>query len=83
MAANDLLPGIRACMRTVLQLSEEEAAGIGPETTPLLVPRWTSLTHVQLVLELERAFPVTFDADDIAGMASVKAIIDALERLNP
>jgi acyl carrier protein len=80
MPTRDLLPGIRACMKDVLQLNDEETAGVGPETTPLLVPRWTSLTHVQLILELERTFGVTFDADDIAAMGSVKAILNALEQ---
>jgi acyl carrier protein len=67
-------------MQTVLQLSDEEAARIGPATTPLAVPGWDSLAHVQIVLELERAFGMTFDADEIAALASVGAIIAALER---
>ena len=67
-------------MQTVLHLSDEDAARIGPETTPLLVPGWNSLAHVQLILELERAFGVTFDADQIALLASVGAIIAALEQ---
>jgi acyl carrier protein len=80
MLTKDLLPGIRACMKNVLQLTDEEAAGVGLETTPLGVPRWTSLTHVQLILELEHTFGVTFEADEIASMGSVKAIINALEQ---
>jgi acyl carrier protein len=67
-------------MQRVLALRDDEAAAIGPETTPLLVPRWNSLAHVQLMLELERAFGVTFDADEIADLASVGAIVAALER---
>lgn len=67
-------------MQTVLHLSDEETARIGPETTPLLVPRWDSLAHVQLILELERAFGLTFDAEEIASLASVDAIITKLER---
>jgi acyl carrier protein len=67
-------------MQTVLQLSDEDAARIGPDTTPLLVPGWNSLAHVQIMLELERAFGVAFDAEEIAGMASVAAMIAALER---
>jgi len=74
------LTGIRRCMQTVLHLSDEETAGIGPETTAVLLPGWNSLAHVQLMLELERAFGVTFDADEIAALASVGAIIAALER---
>ena len=67
-------------MQTVLDLSDEDTARIGPETTPLLVPRWDSLAHVQLILELERTFGLTFDAEEIASLASVGAIIATLER---
>jgi acyl carrier protein len=74
------LPAIQRCMQTVLRLSDEDAARIGPAATPLLVPGWNSLAHVQIVLELERAFGVTFDGDEIAGMASVAAMMAALER---
>ena len=75
-----LLPQIRGCIQAVLGLTDEEAAGINLETTPLQLPRWTSLGHLQLVLELERSFGVTFEADDIAALASVAAIVEALER---
>jgi acyl carrier protein len=67
-------------MQTVLRLSDEDAARIGPDTTPLLVPGWNSLAHVEIMLELERTFGVTFDPDEIASMASVAAIIAALAR---
>ena len=67
-------------MQSVLHLSDEEAARIGADATPLTVAGWNSLAHVQLMLELERAFDVTFDAEEIAGLASVAAIMTALGR---
>jgi acyl carrier protein len=67
-------------MKTALQLTDEEAARISAGATPVQVPAWTSLAHVQLILELERAFDVMFDAGEIASMASVPAIMAALER---
>lgn len=78
-----VLPGIRRCLQTVLQLSDADTARIGPDTTPLAIPGWNSLAHVQIMLELERVFDVTFDADEIAALASVSAIIAALERPRP
>ena len=77
---NDSLPGIRRCMQTVLHLSDEDAARVSPETTPLVMPAWNSLAHVQIILELERVFGVTFDAGEIASLASVGAMMAALER---
>jgi acyl carrier protein len=67
-------------MQTVLRLSDEDTARIGPDTTPLQVPGWNSLAHVQIILELERAFDVMFDADEIGALASVGAIVAVLER---
>jgi acyl carrier protein len=67
-------------MQTALKLTDEQAARIGADATPVTVPGWNSLAHVQLILELERAFDVTFDADEIAALASVGAIAAALER---
>lgn len=77
---SETLSGIQRCMQSVLTLTDEDAARIGPETTPLAVPGWNSMAHVQIVLELERAFGVAFDADEIAGIASVAAMIAAIER---
>ena len=77
---SETLPGIQRCMQTVLHLSDEDTARISGATTPLTVAGWNSLAHVQIMLELERAFVVTFDPDEIAGMASVAAMIAALER---
>jgi acyl carrier protein len=71
---------IRECLRKVLALSDAEAAAVGPDSTPVQLPRWTSLAHVLLVLELERAFDVTFEAEEIAALASVGSILSALER---
>jgi len=74
-----VLPGIRRCLQTVLKLSDADTARIGLDTTPLVIPGWNSLAHVQIILEVERVFDVTFDADEIAALASVGAIAAALE----
>ena len=74
------LEQIRASLGAVLKLNERERAAVGVETTPLELVGWTSLAHIELVLELERRFDVTFEAEEIASLASVKAIVDALDR---
>jgi acyl carrier protein len=47
------------------------------------VSGWTSLAHLELILMLERTFDVTFEADEIAQLASVAAIVGALEKRRP
>jgi acyl carrier protein len=35
------------------------------------IPQWDSVAHMKLVAELEQAFDVMFDTDDIIDMSSV------------
>ena len=79
----DLLTGIRICMQAALKLSDADAAAIGINTTPDQLPGWTSMAHLELVLALERQFDLMFEADEIAELASVKAIVGALEKERP
>jgi len=76
----DLMPGIRACMQAALKLSDADAAAISITTTPDQLPGWTSMAHLELVLALERQFDLMFEAEEIAELASVKAIVGALEK---
>ena len=75
-----MLDPIRSCMQTALKLTDGEAANIGVETTPLSVSGWTSTAHLELILALEGKFRITFDANEIAELASVASILKALER---
>ena len=76
----DVMTGIRACMQAALKLSDADAAAISITTTPDQLRGWTSMAHLELVLALERQFGLMFDADEIAELASVKAIVGALEK---
>jgi acyl carrier protein len=69
-------------MRKALHLTEAEASALDRDATPLTVRGWTSLAHVQLMVEVERAFDIVFEADEIVDLASVGAIADALARRN-
>ena len=77
----DVMTGIRACMQAALRLSDADAGAINLATTPDQLLGWTSQAHLELVLALERQFDLMFDADEIAELASVKAIVGALERV--
>ncbi len=67
-------------MMTALKLPEAAALGIGESTTANELPGWTSVAHLSLVLELEKAFNVRFANDEIASLGSVPAIVAALRR---
>ncbi|HWI17044.1 MAG TPA: hypothetical protein VNT81_04830 [Vicinamibacterales bacterium] len=79
MNSPDTLALIRACMKQALKLNDEEAARIDDDSTPLDFAQWTSATHLELLLGIERETGVMFEADEMGGLASVKAIRASLE----
>lgn len=76
----DVMAGIRACMQAALKLSDADMAALNITTTPDQLPGWTSMAHLELVLALEKQFDLMFEAEEIAELASVKAIVSALEK---
>ncbi|MDR2770625.1 MAG: acyl carrier protein [Clostridiales Family XIII bacterium] len=48
------------------------------ETTSEDLPSWDSVAHIQLVYEIEDAFDVQFEAEDIMNMTRVRFIVDRL-----
>lgn len=49
---------------------------INLESTQESLENWNSLRQLNLVSELEDAFEIEFDPEEIAEMKSVKAIVD-------
>ena len=69
---------VRECMVRAMKLDPAAAGSITEETTAAQLPGWTSVTHLALVLELEKAFSVRFDNDEIVTLGSVAAILERL-----
>lgn len=75
-----VLSKVRGLMQPALKLDAREAAAINIETTPATIAGWTSMAHLELILAIEREFGVTFEAEEIAQLASVSAIVDTLSK---
>ena len=73
-----VLEHVRACMAKALKLDPSVVGSVNRNTTAVDLPGWTSVTHLALVLEIEKAFNVQFDNDEIVSLGSVGAILDAL-----
>lgn len=80
MSDTEVWSRVRRSIQAALKLSDEAASGIGPEASAATLPEWTSMAHLELILAIERDFDVTFEADEIANLASAASIVAALER---
>ena len=80
MNEQETLSAVRSCIKDALKLSDGDVVSIDRNTTPVQFPAWTSMAHLDLMLALEKHFDIMFDADEIASLASVASILDALER---
>lgn len=67
-----MLDIIRDIMADVLDI---DADGVGPETTADDVDEWDSLSHIRLMVAIERRFGITFDNAEIAELANVGEMI--------
>lgn len=44
------------------------------------IEAWDSLTHFELVMEVEMAFGIKFGTDEISGLESVGQLMDLIEK---
>jgi acyl carrier protein len=56
-----------------------DASDFSPDIVPEDVLRWDSLGHMTLVMELEDAFDVHFEVDEITEMSSGRKILEILK----
>jgi acyl carrier protein len=53
------------------------------ETTASDVPEWDSLSHVRLILAIERGFKVKFSASQISRLKTVGDLVDLIAEKAP
>jgi len=70
---------INAVLKKVFDLSDDEIAG---NRTRQEIAKWDSLTHMDLIVNLEKEFDVRLSIDDIIAMDSldtIRAIMTKIE----
>jgi acyl carrier protein len=68
---------LRACFSQSLGIAPER---VTDNLTYNTIPEWDSIGHMTLVAEIESAFDVMLETDDILGLSSVSKAIDILKR---
>jgi acyl carrier protein len=70
------LPKIQQAFKAAF---DADPQSINIDTKPSDIPPWDSLGHVSLVSQLERAFGVSFDVDEVMEMEDVRQIVRIVE----
>ncbi len=59
---------------------EDPGLTVGPATTATDVAGWDSLSHIQLLVAVEKAFGVRFNTGEVAGLANVGEMVQLIAR---
>jgi len=75
---NQIQQRVEATLARVLQVSPGEIPSVGMG----LHPRWDSMGHMELIMQIEKEFGLRFPTYEIAELVNPAAIVDAVERAN-
>ncbi len=76
MERQEILNKLQTVYRDIL---DDEEIVLTEETTAEDIEEWDSITHVQIVAEIQKVFDVKFSAKEMLLWESVGDIIDAIE----
>jgi acyl carrier protein len=79
MKSDEILQIVTQLFRDVLDIPDLVLRG---ETTAKEVDGWDSLSHVQLVVAVEKRFKLRFSAREIRSFKNVGEMCDAVARLS-
>lgn len=77
MERNDIINRVQEVFRDELELDD---LVLTDETTADEVEEWDSLSHVQLVVALEKAFNIKFTSREILSWDNVGDLVDCIEK---
>ena len=72
-----MLQMLKKIMSQTLRISENN---IHNEAKMSDIPEWDSLSHMNLIIDIEKEYGIQLSGEDIADMQSIPKIIDAITR---
>lgn len=63
---------------TFRDVFDDEDLVLKPGTTARDVPEWDSLTHIELLVAVERGFKVRFNTGEVANLPNVGAMVELI-----
>jgi acyl carrier protein len=76
MASSDTLETVRLIMEDVLDLDQ---ISIDDATTAADIEQWDSLSHIRLMVAIERKFRIKFKSSEIESFANVGDLVRAID----
>ncbi len=76
MERNQLLEQVNAIFIDTL---DDETIKISEATQASDIPEWDSLTHIQLVVAIEKHFSIRFNSKEIQSWKNVGEMIDCIQ----
>ena len=77
MEREEIFSKLNEIFEDVLDL--EEAANLTDSTTANDIEEWDSLSHIQLIVAIEKAFKIKFTSLEIMKWANVGEMVDSME----
>ena len=75
MERSEIYDKLNEIFRDILDNDEIE---LQDETTANDIEEWTSLTHIQLIVEIEKAFNLRFTSEEILEWNNVGEMVDSM-----
>lgn len=76
MSTDSTLSAIEAIFRDVM---DNEDIKLSPEVTADDIYEWDSLTHIQMIVEVEKQFKTKFTSVQIQGFKNVGDLVSAVD----
>lgn len=76
MEINEILEKVNGVFKDVL---DNDNIKLTEETTANDVEEWDSLSHIQLIVALERAFKIRFNAAEIRNWKNISEMCEAIK----
>ncbi len=77
MTDDDIYERLTPIFRDVF---DDDELVVHPELTAKDVAEWDSMSHIRLVLTVERAFGTRFAASEVAGLENVGQFVSLIKR---
>jgi len=75
MEQNEILANVQDIFRDVL---DDDGIVLTPETTANDVDDWDSLSHIQLIVAIEKKFKIKFTSKEILSWSNVAEMIECI-----